>query len=162
MTDYDHGKSMNLIDQVKDSWLSNGIKIRPGAALKQIEAFEVKYSVRLPLDLRAYFMAVDGMEPGEMDPGMFAFLPLSAVKSIPQELALFGGTPDYREIKQTLIDPHRWFVIVDYLTRLRRNQKDVHVYKLLECNLFLAANEPFLYSSEQHARTARKSYDLRL
>ncbi len=55
------------------------------------------------------------MEVGEMDLGMFSFLPLKAVKSIPEELAHAGGIPDYREIVRTLPEPNNWFVIVDYL-----------------------------------------------
>src|SRR5260370_31803850 len=112
----DHDSEITaLIDRRTSYWTQKGIKIRPGASLQQIESFESRYLVRLPPDLRQYFATVDGMEEGETDPDMFAFIRLEAVKSIPQELARFGGSPDYREIMQSLADPHCWYVIVDYL-----------------------------------------------
>jgi hypothetical protein len=114
--DDNHDPETNaLIQRLKGYWLQNGIKLKPGVTLQQIESFEARYLVRIPPDLRAYFATVDGMEEGETDPEVFSFLPLKAVKSIPEELAHFGGIPDYREIMLSLADPHHWFVIVDYI-----------------------------------------------
>jgi hypothetical protein len=104
-----------LIHQLIGHWSQLGVHIRPGAPPESVEFFETRYHVRLPADLRAYFTAVDGMIPGEADPDGFSFLPLHAVKSIPEELAHWGGTPDYRDIMRSLLDPSHWFVIVDYL-----------------------------------------------
>ncbi len=106
---------MTSIDRLRSHWSQEGIRIRPGVSLQQIEAFERRYQVRLPPDLRQYFTKVDGMEAGETDHDMFSFLPLEAVKSLPEELAHFGGIPDFTEIMWSLPDPHCWFVIVDYL-----------------------------------------------
>jgi len=108
-------ETIALIDRLRAYWLEPGIKINPGAPLHQIESFEAQRLVRLSPDLRAYFATIDGMEEGVFDPHMFSFLPLQAVKSIPEELAHFGGIPDYREIMRSLPDPNCWFVIVDYL-----------------------------------------------
>jgi|SRR5579864_68766 len=108
-------ETIALIGRLMGYWMKKGIKIRPGLSLQQIESFESRYLVPLPPDLRVYFATVDGMEEGETDADIFSFLPLKSVKSIPEELAHFGGIPDYREIMQSLADPHRWFVIVDYL-----------------------------------------------
>jgi SMI1 / KNR4 family (SUKH-1) len=110
-------QSNDLIDKLKAQWSLRGIKTRHGVSLETIEAFESRYRVRLPDDLREYFIGVDGMEPGEMDADMFAFLPLAAVKSVPEELADFAGVPDYTETVRILPDPQHWFVIVDYLVR---------------------------------------------
>jgi hypothetical protein len=38
-----------------------------------------------------------------------------AVKSVPEELADFGGIPDYRKIAKTLPQPASWFVFADFL-----------------------------------------------
>jgi len=46
---------------------------------------------------------------------MFEFLSLDEVKSIPEDLAHFGGVPDYREIVLSLSEPQHWFVIVDFM-----------------------------------------------
>jgi SMI1 / KNR4 family (SUKH-1) len=108
-------KSKALIELLKSHWLHNQIRLRPGVSLRQIEAFESRHHVCLPPDLRDYFTTVDGMDEGDADAELFSFLPLQAVKSVPEELAHFGGIPDYTEIVQTLPDSHSWFVIVDYM-----------------------------------------------
>ena len=104
-----------LIDRLRAYWMEKGIKTRPGASPQDVQLFESRYLVRLPSDLRDYYATIDGMEDGATDPDMFTFLPLRAVRAVPEELAHFGGIPDYREIVRTLAEPHRWFVIVDYL-----------------------------------------------
>jgi hypothetical protein len=104
-----------LIERLKSHWLKNGLKVRPGESPQQIEEFESEYKVRLPVDLREYFTAVDGMDEGEIDNDCFSFLPLQAVRSVPEELAHFGGIPDYTQIMRTLADSHSWFVIIDYM-----------------------------------------------
>src|ERR1700722_4763951 len=103
-----------LIERLKNRWSREGVRFRPGATLEQIESWESRSRVRLPADLREYFSTVDGMEKDEMDSDLFSFLPIHAVKSIPEELAKFGGIPDYTDIMRSLPDPQRWFVIVDY------------------------------------------------
>jgi hypothetical protein len=55
------------------------------------------------------------MDDWELDPDSFWFLRLEAVKPVTEELAHFGGIPDYREIVRSLAEPSRWFVIVDFL-----------------------------------------------
>ena len=98
-----------------DSWSQQGVRIRSGASIDRIERFESQYQIRLPTDFRHYLATVDGMDQGRMDENMFSFLSIDAIKSIPEELANFGGIPDYRDIVRTLPDPQHWFVIVDFL-----------------------------------------------
>jgi hypothetical protein len=90
-----------LIERLKCHWLKNGLKVRPGESSQQIEEFESAYKVCLPVDLREYFTAVDGMDVAALDCDGFSFLPLQAVKSVPEELARFSGIPDYTEILRT-------------------------------------------------------------
>lgn len=106
---------IKLIEKLKDCWRQNGCTIRAGSSQAEITAFEQRYSVRLPSDLRTYFATVDGMAEGESDANMFSFFPLKQVKSIPEELADFGGIPDYSGIMRSLPDPQHWFMIADYL-----------------------------------------------
>ena len=117
MDDHHSPETATLIERVRAHWMEKGTKTQPGVPLQQIHSFESRYLVRLPPDLRAYYATVDGMEEGEIDSDLFSFLPLKAVRAVPEELAHFGGIPDYREIVWTLPEPHRWFVIVDYLIR---------------------------------------------
>jgi SMI1/KNR4 family protein SUKH-1 len=107
--------SSALIERLKSHWLHDQIRLRPGVSFQQIEAFESRYHVCLPPDLREYFTSVDGMDEGAADAEWFFFLPLEAVKSVPEELAHCGGIPDYTEIVRTLPDSHSWFVIVDFV-----------------------------------------------
>ena len=95
--------------------VSEGVRINPGTSAAQLESFEVRYSLRLPNDLREYFSAMNGMQDGDWDENCFTFLPLDEVKAVTQEIAKFGGIPDYREIVRTLPDSENWYVIVNYL-----------------------------------------------
>jgi hypothetical protein len=105
-----------LIERLKSHWSQSGIKVRPGVPPQQIEAFESRYQVSLPLDLREYFTTVDGMEDEDtFDSDMFSFLQLHAVRSLPDVLGEHGQISVHHEIMRSLPDPHRWFVIVDYL-----------------------------------------------
>lgn len=115
MDDHHGPETTALIDRLRAYWMQKGVKTRPGVSLQQVESFESRYLVRLPPDLRGYYATIDGMEDGAVDPDMFSFLPLKAVRSIPEELAHFGGIPDYQEIVRSLAESHHWFVIVDYL-----------------------------------------------
>jgi hypothetical protein len=106
-----------LFDKVRAYWLEKGVKPRPGLSTEQIQVFEARNQIHLPPDLSAWYTTTDGMDDGESDPDMFCFLPLKAVKPIPEELADFGGKQGYRGIMRSLPEPHRWFVIVDYFIR---------------------------------------------
>jgi hypothetical protein len=99
----------DLIKRLIRHWSGMGVKTRPGATAAQMESFEARHRVVLPPDLYEYFAAVDGMEEGEY--WDFTFLPLHAVKNIPEEIGQATGC----EIMQVLPDPERWFVVVDYM-----------------------------------------------
>jgi hypothetical protein len=94
-------------------WRADGLFIRPGASEAHIRAFEKKYQVVMPPDLRAYFLCVDGMtmvlSDGEDKEG-FCFWPLSRVKSATEELVRLEGLPPYND--QAMRD---YFVFADYL-----------------------------------------------
>ncbi|MES1213430.1 MAG: SMI1/KNR4 family protein [Singulisphaera sp.] len=104
-----------LIETLRNRWTQQGLTLRPGLTVQQIGSFENRYKIKLPEDLRQFYLAVDGMEEGQADDDFFSFLRLQAVKTIPEELARFSGIPDYTEITSTLAEPERWFVIVEYM-----------------------------------------------
>lgn len=104
-----------LIERTKQKWLAEGVGVPPGVSAAALREFELRYSVRLPADLREYFSAMDGMLDRDMCGDYFTFLPLNEVKAVPNEFAAFGGIPDYREIVRTLPDSAEWYVIVDFL-----------------------------------------------
>lgn len=67
-------------------WRKAGLKIRPPVLPCEIDAFESKYGVAMPSDLRAYFLTVDGMED-QLDPGMNRFWPLGILQPVEEVVA---------------------------------------------------------------------------
>lgn len=105
-----------LIERLKSHWSQSGLKVRSGVPSHQIEEFESRHQVSLPLDLREYFTTVDGMDDEDtFDSEMISFLPLQAVRTIPDVLGKHGKISVHHEIMGSLPEPHRWFVIVDYM-----------------------------------------------
>jgi len=104
-----------LITRLQSHWLQDGVKIRAGATVRQIEEFETRYEARMPLDLLVYFRTIDGMNAGTSDSEMFWFLPLEAVRSLPEALGEHGQISAHHRIMGALSEPERWFVIVDYM-----------------------------------------------
>ncbi|MCH7989053.1 MAG: SMI1/KNR4 family protein [Planctomycetes bacterium] len=97
---------MNQIQQLIARWTVHGIKCPPGASLDDIAAFESRHNVRLPHDLRSYFLAVNGTgERHTLDDDLFCFWPLSDVISIAEDL------PDRCS---GLAHASRYFIIADH------------------------------------------------
>jgi hypothetical protein len=59
--------------------------VRSGVNPTAIQEFEARHGVKMPADLREYFLLVDGMED-ELDPGMNRFWPLAMIKRVSDEL----------------------------------------------------------------------------
>jgi hypothetical protein len=114
---------MTVTQRLKECWLQSGSKIVPGATPEETEAFEERYGVSLPAEVRDYFAVVGGMEEGNTDDLVMEFFPLHAVTSVPEELGDWGGIPDYRRIVDTLDEAEHCFVFIDYMFRS-------HVYAL--------------------------------
>ena len=110
------GEGMSeLAIRLKACWQANGVSVRPGVSEREIEAFEAAQGVVVPEDSRTYLSAVDGTEEGDWDEQLFEWFPLQRIKSVPYELADFGGIPDYRGIIHTLEQPAEWYVFINYL-----------------------------------------------
>ena len=77
---------VNLWQRLVELWQGAGLTVRPPARADAVRAFESRYGVVLPDDLRAYFLTVDGMED-ELDPGTNRFWPLGMVKPVEEELS---------------------------------------------------------------------------
>lgn len=92
---------------LKNHWLSQGIEVNPGISKEELSAFESKYQVSLPTDLRDYFQTVDGMAHGFTDNAQIRFWSLNEVKPIPEEAPDFSD-PSYIEEAESL------FLFADY------------------------------------------------
>src|SRR4051794_35422075 len=72
--------------RIVEYWRRSGIGIRPGAAVAEIESFQLKYSVVLPTDVLEYLLIVDGSSDGFMDDDLYRFWPLSEIIPVHEEL----------------------------------------------------------------------------
>jgi len=71
--------------QVHELWRRSKVAIRPGVSSTNIAAFESKYGVVIPADVRAYFIAADGTGD-DMDDGLYRFWPLTEVQPVHEVL----------------------------------------------------------------------------
>lgn len=70
---------------VKQHWLRQGIKLRRGASEGELAAFESKYNVCLPEDMRECFSVVNGFENSggwDVDNEMITFFSLEEIESL--------------------------------------------------------------------------------
>ena len=79
---------------LRDSWVGRGVAVNPPAPSAAVEAFESKYQLRLPPDLRDYFLTVNGMLDGESDDDLLSFWPLESLVPAADEPELWPGVPD--------------------------------------------------------------------
>jgi SMI1 / KNR4 family (SUKH-1) len=66
-----------LLERLKAHWLTDLVQARPGVLPAELDAFEARSCVRLPLDLRTYFAALDGSDDWVADDDFFRFMQLS-------------------------------------------------------------------------------------
>ena len=92
---------------LKNHWLSQGVGVNPGVPKEELTAFESKYQVSLPADLRDYFLTVNGMAEGVTDDALIRFWSLHEVKPIPEE------APDYSD-PSYIEEPESLFLFADY------------------------------------------------
>ena len=71
--------SKQLLRRLRESWnQSTGHPPPPGASEEQVREFEVRYQVKLPLDLREYLQQMNGS--GGMDGWMIDFWPIQRIE----------------------------------------------------------------------------------
>jgi len=114
--------SMNL-ERLRSRWQALGVPVRTGLSPEMLGAFERRYSIRLPEDVRRFYTYMDGMEYGSTDGELNCFWPLANVGSVPEKLAGFRGVPDYGGIESVLPDADSYFVFADHSVWL-------HVYAM--------------------------------
>ena len=75
----------SLGELVKTHWLGQGIKLRRSATESETAAFESKYDVCLPEDMREFFKVVNGFDNRngeEVDNDMITFFSLEEIKPL--------------------------------------------------------------------------------
>ena len=77
---------MNALGElVKTHWLGQGINVRRGATESEIAAYEARYQVCLPEDMREFFTVVNGFDNRdgeEVDNDMITFFSLEEIKPL--------------------------------------------------------------------------------
>ena len=99
---------MTIGETLKHHWLRGGLKIEDGVSESELTAFENKYKVHLPEDLRDYFSFVNGMSDGEMDDALFRFWMLNEVEPLSKANPEYAG-PDYIDAADSV------FLFADFL-----------------------------------------------
>ena len=72
-------------ESLRKFWSRQGVKLNLGASEDELAAFEAKYNVHLPSDLRDYFAGVNGFDGSETwmtDNEVITFLGLDEVKPL--------------------------------------------------------------------------------
>ncbi len=69
-------------ESLKQYWLQQGIKLKLGASEIELFAFENKYNVHLPEDLKDYFSTVNGFDNSDVDGEFITFLPLDEIEPL--------------------------------------------------------------------------------
>ena len=77
---------MDVYRRLANYWRGCGLNVPPGVDLNAIRAFESKYGLTLPADLRAYFSMADGSGE-EMDEDLYRFWSLAEFKPVHEELS---------------------------------------------------------------------------
>jgi hypothetical protein len=78
----------DLLAQLERHWSQQGHSHGPPVTLAQLDEFERRYGVKLPLDMRAYFTALNGSElgsDGPMDSQLISFWHLSEIRPLTDE-----------------------------------------------------------------------------
>jgi hypothetical protein len=94
-----------------------------GATTNEIAAFEAKYRIILPSDVREYFTAADGTGD-DMDEGLYRFWPLSEVQPVHDVLVSDRFTyPDRFAYPDCFVFADHCINCWDYAVRLTKDAK---------------------------------------
>jgi hypothetical protein len=88
-------------------WARSSVSLRPPVTRKEIEAFEQRYSIKLPDEIRDYYLAADGFAaPNDQDENGFCFWPLTRVCPV----------ASYENGRLSTEDTKDCFLFADYLS----------------------------------------------
>jgi hypothetical protein len=89
----------SLLQRAIEVWKEENIPIPPGVEPEVIAKFETRYGVKLPADLREFYLAVNGMGDDYDEKGFFRFWPIEQVTPIaeyaPEVVATHPESAEY-------------------------------------------------------------------
>lgn len=118
-------------ESLKQFWTRQNIEFRRGASETELRAFEAKYKVHLPDELKDYFSTVDG---SGLDGNVIEFLPLAEVVPLSQA---WSQRPE----------ANSYFVFADYSI-------SCHVYAIRLTNDLTLSNPVFIAYDENPKQIA--------
>jgi hypothetical protein len=91
-------RSMKTMEAVLSRWHAAGVRVNPGASEIELARLEAFIGMKLPQDVREYFVLMNGMPDGATtDEGLLGFWPIERIVTEPQLNAgadEFGGFRD--------------------------------------------------------------------
>lgn len=96
-----NGRNGDLGERVRDQWRAEDLRVCPAASAAEIAAFEERYAVRLPAELRAFLQTANGLD-GQWDAELLEWYPLSRWRPLTGLGPEFTGASDI------------WFLFADY------------------------------------------------
>lgn len=106
-------------ERLKAYWSSQGLEIRPGVSEDQLKAFESRYNVRLPRDMREYFSDVDGTGDDMDDESFICFWSLDRV--VPALEYIPDAMPNRKDAEGFFIFADHSIDVFDYAIRLAKD-----------------------------------------
>ena len=98
---------VSKMQRLKNNWMSHGVEFNDGVSENALAAFEHKFGVALPLDMREFFLTANGLPEEVTDDEMIRFWMLEEVKPLPSGAPEFTTT-DYID------HPESVFLFADY------------------------------------------------
>ena len=95
------------VQRLRNHWISHNVECNSGVSEDSLVAFEDRYGVTLPTDLRDYFLTVNGMLDGVTDQDLIRFWTLEEVTPLP------SGAPEYAS-QEYVDNPESLFLFADY------------------------------------------------
>ena len=93
--------------QLKEKWVSEKLKLNTGVTDIALQLFEENYKVKIPVDLRKFYLLANGMEMNETDADLIRFWSIEELKPISEAASAYFDH-DYLQSVET------YFLFADY------------------------------------------------
>jgi hypothetical protein len=103
-----------LVWEMVSRWQAQGVELNSGTTEDELELFEKRCGLSLPLDFRCLYSVVNGMSDLDMDDYLFSLWPLQRIVA-EEALHKHSFNRKVREIPfgDFLIDSHRYLLVID-------------------------------------------------
>ena len=100
-------------EMLKKHWLSQGVLPVAGVSKQDVLSFEAKFGVKMPADMREYFLTTNGLESDAIEGGgWFRFWPLEDLKPLDTEIRYIDQVR-YSHLK----NPSSYFCFADFMIK---------------------------------------------